>query len=107
MEMTQAVAALTALAHETRIEVFRRLVQAGPDGLAAGVLSEVLDVPPPTLSFHLKELRQAGLVATERRGRWVIYRACYPAMDELLDFLTERCCVGVPERAPRPEEVRV
>lgn len=106
VERKEAVAALAALAHETRIEAFRRLVQAGPDGLAAGVLSEALAVPAPTLSFHLKELRQAGLVTSDRRGRQVIYRASYPAMDELLTFLTERCCAGGPEGAPRPEEVR-
>lgn len=105
METTEAVASLAALAHETRIEVFRLLVQAGPAGLAAGAVGESLDIPAPTLSFHLKELKQAGLVRSERAGRSQIYRADYPAMSELLTFLTEKCCEGVAACAPRSRKV--
>jgi len=104
METAEAVESLSALAHETRLEVFRLLVQAGPDGLAAGAVGDVLDIPAPTLSFHLKELRQAGLVGSERVGRSQIYRADYPAMSDLLTFLTEKCCEGVAECAPRSRE---
>jgi len=99
------VESLSALAHETRLEVFRLLVQAGPDGLAAGAVGDVLDIPAPTLSFHLKELRQAGLVGSERVGRSQIYRADYPAMSDLLTYLTDECCAGLPDDAPRPREV--
>ncbi len=104
MEQSEAVEALGALAHETRIEVFRLLVRAGPGGLAAGVVGEALDISAPTLSFHLKELKQAGLVGAERMGRSQIYRADYGAMSDLLTFLTDKCCEGVAECAPRPRE---
>lgn len=104
MEQSEAVDALGALAHETRMEVFRLLVRAGPGGLAAGVVGEALDIPSPTLSFHLKELKRAGLVGAERMGRSQIYRADYGAMSGLLTFLTDKCCEGVAECAPRPRE---
>lgn len=91
-----AVEALRALAHETRLEVFRLLVRSGPDGMPAGAVAEALGVAAPTLSFHLKELRRAGLVAGERRGRSHIYRPDYGAMDGLVSYLTEHCCEGVP-----------
>jgi ArsR family transcriptional regulator len=104
MEQTEAVEALAALAHQTRIATFRLLVQAGPSGLTAGAISDALDLPAPTLSFHLKELRQAGLVGSDRVGRSQIYRADYPAMSDLLTFLTDKCCEGVTECAPRPRE---
>ena len=100
-----AVTSLGALAHETRLEVFRLLVRAGPAGLAAGELSDALDLPAPTLSFHLKELKLAGLVDAERVGRSRIYRADYPAMSDLLTFLTDECCAGVPECSPRTRGV--
>ncbi|MCP3988351.1 MAG: helix-turn-helix transcriptional regulator [Actinomycetia bacterium] len=103
MKQSAAVEALAALAHETRIEVFRLLVRAGPDGRAAGAISDELDIAAPTLSFHLKELKGAGLVASQRVGRSQIYRADYAAMRELLTFLTDKCCVGVTECAPDPE----
>ncbi len=103
MEQSAVVEALAALAHETRIEVFRTLVQAGPAGLAAGAVGDALDIAPPTLSFHLKELKGAGLIASQRVGRSQIYRADYPAMRELLTYLTDKCCVGVTECAPDPE----
>ncbi len=100
MEQSEVVDALGALAHHTRIEVFRLLVRAGPDGLAAGIVSDELDMSASTLSFHLKELRNAGLVSVERIGRSQIYRARYGTMTELLTFLTEKCCEGTAECAP-------
>lgn len=105
MEQSEVVGALAALAHETRLQVFRLLVQAGPTGLAAGTLAETLDIPSPTLSFHLKELRRAGLVDSDRVGRSVIYQADYPTMSELLAFLTDRCCEGAVEHPPLSRKV--
>lgn len=99
MEQSAAVERLSALAHETRIEVFRLLVRAGPDGMAAGAVGDALDIAAPTLSFHLKELKRSGLVGSQRLGRSQIYRADFPAMNRLLTFLTEKCCEGVPECA--------
>lgn len=104
MEQSGAVEALGALAHARRLEVFRLLVRAGPDGLAAGAIADALDVPPPTLSFHLKELKAAGLISADRVGRSLVYRACYPAMTELLTYLTDQCCEGVADGAPRTQE---
>jgi ArsR family transcriptional regulator len=95
MKSTTAVAALAALAQETRLDVFRTLVRAGPGGLPAGTLAAALGVPSATLSFHLKELRSAGLVRCERRGRSRIYRPDFPAVTALIRFLTENCCQGV------------
>ena len=95
METSAAVEALAALAQETRLEAFRLLVRAGPGGLPAGAIAEQVDIPAPTLSFHLKELRSAGLVAAERQGRSIVYRADYEAMQRLLGFLTEQCCRGI------------
>lgn len=92
MEKQLVVAALAALAQETRLDVFRRLVQAGPRGLAAGALAEALEIPSATLSFHLKELRNAGLVCCDRDGRSRIYRPDFAAMAELLAYLTDNCC---------------
>ncbi len=104
MKQSAAVEALTALAHDTRIEVFRLLVRAGPTGLPAGAISDAIEVAPPTLSFHLKELKQAGLVASEKVGRSQIYQADYSAMSDLMTFLTEKCCEGVAECAPQLRE---
>lgn len=110
MELSGAVSQLAALAHETRLEVFRLLVRAGPPGVPAGEIAASLDVAPPTLSFHLKELRSAGLIDVERAGRSQIYRADYTAMRSLLGFLTEECCRGegdsttVKVPSPRPIE---
>ncbi len=100
MEQSEVVEALGALAHHTRIEVFGLLVRAGPEGLAAGLVSDELDMSASTLSFHLKELKHAGLVSAERIGRSQVYRANYGAMSELLTFLTDDCCNGAPECAP-------
>ncbi len=94
MNSTAAVAALAALAQETRLAVFRLLVQAGEEGVAAGDIASRLDVPAATLSFHLKELSRAGLVAGRQVGRSVIYRAAYAAMDDLIAYLTDNCCQG-------------
>lgn len=105
MENTSAVAALGALAQETRLAVFRLLVGAGRDGLAAGEIAARLDVPAATLSFHLAQLSHAGLVTSVRRGRSILYAADFEAMNALVGFLTENCCGGRPQLcapAPRP-----
>lgn len=92
-----AVTALGALAHDTRLAVFRLLVTAGPDGVVAGSIAERQGVPPSTLSHHLAALERAGLVASERQSRLVRYRADYAGMRRLLTFLMQDCCQGVPE----------
>jgi DNA-binding transcriptional ArsR family regulator len=92
MESNHVVTALAALAQSTRLDVYRLLVQAGSAGQTAGAIAERLDVAAPTLSFHLKELANAGLVTSESQGRYVIYRANYAAMNGLLAFLTANCC---------------
>lgn len=94
MEKTHAIAALVALGQENRLDVFRLLVQAGKDGLPAGQIGERLNIPAPTLSFHLAQLRHAGLVHFRRDGRSLIYAANYDGMNALLGFLTENCCAG-------------
>lgn len=96
MERSDAIAALAALAQDSRLDIFRLLVQAGADGLAAGRIGERLGLPSATLSFHLNQLRQAGLVTFRRAGRSLIYAAEYPAMNGLLAYLTENCCQGDP-----------
>jgi len=92
-----AVAALAALAQEHRLEVYRLLVQAGPEGMSAGEIASGVGIPPNTLSFHLDRLRHAGLVRFERQGRSLIYAARYETMNALLGYLTENCCGGRPE----------
>jgi DNA-binding transcriptional ArsR family regulator len=94
MKIETAVVALAALAQETRLSIFRLLVQAGKEGVAAGVLGEELGIPPATLSFHLKVLSHAGLVKSRTEGRFVIYSANYAEMDKLIAYLTEHCCAG-------------
>ncbi|WP_435104108.1 ArsR/SmtB family transcription factor [Arhodomonas sp. AD133] len=94
MENKVAVTALAALAHESRLSVFRLLVEAGPQGLPAGEISTRLELPRSSLSFHLKELSHAGLVRAEQRSRFVIYSADFAAMNTLIGFLTENCCGG-------------
>ena len=89
-----ALSALSALAQEHRLEVFRLLVQAGPDGLAAGDIAQKLDIPSSSLSFHLSHLKQGGIVAVERQGRSLVYRADFPAMNGLMSYLLENCCEG-------------
>ena len=95
MEESDVVTALTAIAHPLRLKVFRALVVVGQGGLTPGTISEALDVPPATLSFHLKELVHAGLVTQERASRNLIYRAAYARMNDLLAYLTDNCCQGV------------
>jgi DNA-binding transcriptional ArsR family regulator len=97
MEIKFAVAALAALAQETRLSVFRLLVEAGPDGMAAGDIGQRLAVPPATLSFHLKELAHAGLATPRQQGRFVYYAANFENMAALMTFLTRNCCKGMPE----------
>jgi DNA-binding transcriptional ArsR family regulator len=97
MEKQTAIGALAALAQETRLDVFRLLVRAGPDGLPAGAVGEALELPPATLSFHLKELTSAGLIRYEKAGRSRIYTPDFAAMRELVGYLTENCCAGLPE----------
>lgn len=92
MENSAAVRALSALAQESRLSVFRLLVRRGPAGLAAGELSEKLGIPPATMSFHLKELTNAGLIAPRRESRSIIYSADFSRMQELIDFLLANCC---------------
>ncbi|MDP1533298.1 MAG: helix-turn-helix domain-containing protein [Rubrivivax sp.] len=94
MEEKEAVQALAALAQLSRLQVFRSLVVAGPDGLTPGALAQLLDVPAATLSFHLKELLHAGLVSQQRDGRNLIYRAAFDRMNGLLGYLTDHCCQG-------------
>ena len=96
METNQTIAALAALAHESRLAVFRALVQAGPQGLPAGQIATLLDVPPSSLSFHLKELAHAQLVTSRQEGRFVFYCANFATMNGLLAYLTENCCGGNP-----------
>jgi DNA-binding transcriptional ArsR family regulator len=94
MEKVHVIAALGALAQESRLDVFRLLVQAGPEGLPAGQIAERLNLPSATLSFHLSQLKHAGLVTFRRQSRSLIYVAEYTAMNDLLAFLTENCCGG-------------
>jgi ArsR family transcriptional regulator, arsenate/arsenite/antimonite-responsive transcriptional repressor len=97
METMDAVAALSALAQEHRLEVYRLLVQAGPGGMAAGEIASAVGLAPNTLTFHLDRLRHAGLVSVARQGRSLIYAARYETMNNLLGYLTENCCGGKPE----------
>ncbi|MGH0037922.1 MAG: ArsR/SmtB family transcription factor [Myxococcota bacterium] len=102
MEKQTAIGALAALAQETRLDVFRELVEAGPEGLPAGDIGARLDIPSATLSFHLKELKSAGLVACERQGRSRIYSPDFGAINGLIDFLTANCCRGSGCGSARP-----
>jgi ArsR family transcriptional regulator, arsenate/arsenite/antimonite-responsive transcriptional repressor len=94
METKQAIQALSALAQESRLSIFRLLVQAGPDGMAAGAIGEKLDIPPATLSFHLAGLARAGLARSRQDGRFVFYSADFDATNSLVGYLTENCCGG-------------
>ena len=98
MEKTNAVAALAALAQDSRLEVFRLLVQAGPDGMPAGEIANALSLAPNTLTFHFDRLRAAGLVTVRRDGRSMIYTAQFETMNALLGYLTENCCGGAAEK---------
>lgn len=94
MKTEFAVAALAALAQDSRLAIFRTLVQAGPPGLPAGKIGEATEIAPSSLTFHLKELLHANLASSRQQGRFVIYTANYSTMNELLAFLTENCCGG-------------
>lgn len=117
MEKSNAIAALAALAQDNRLDVFRALVQAGPDGLAAGAVADRLSLAPNTLSFHFDRLRQAGLVTVRREGRSLIYAAQFVTMNALLAYLTDNCCGGDlsacppvacrPKSAPRGRKAKV
>lgn len=100
MQTKDVLAALGALAQESRLAVFRLLVQAGPAGLAASRIGERLDIAPSSLSFHLKELTHAKLLTSKQDGRFVIYAADMPTMNALIGFLTENCCGGIPCTTP-------
>ncbi len=101
---TAAIAALAALAQESRLAVFRLLVQTGPEGMAATKIAEALGIAPSSLSFHLKELAHADLVTASKAGRSIIYAANYAGMHGLLAFLTENCCAGAPCCVTAPTE---
>lgn len=103
MEEKNVIRALTALAHELRLRVFRMLVVAGPAGLTPGAIARQLAIPNATLSFHLKELMHAELVSQERDGRSLIYRTAFEQMNALLGFLTENCCQGEACLTPRAD----
>jgi DNA-binding transcriptional ArsR family regulator len=96
MDTPSVIRALAALAQEHRLAVFRLLVQAGPDGMAAGALAEAIGVPGSSMSFHLAQLANAGLVTQQRQSRSIIYAADYAAMNALMGYMTENCCGGVP-----------
>jgi DNA-binding transcriptional ArsR family regulator len=94
MRREEVIAALGALAQESRLEIFRMLVQKGPDGVPAGEIARRLDLPAPTLSFHLGQMRHAGLVGARRHSRSISYAANYATMNSLLKYLTDNCCQG-------------
>lgn len=96
MELDTASRMLLAIGHPIRLQTYRLLMQAGPSGLRAGQLAQSLTVPPSSLSFHLKEMTNAGLIESHQEGRFVIYATAYPAMAELMQFLTDNCCGGNP-----------
>jgi ArsR family transcriptional regulator, arsenate/arsenite/antimonite-responsive transcriptional repressor len=103
MEKSNAVAALAALAQDSRLDVFRLLVKAGPGGMPAGEIATALDLAPNTLTFHFDRLRVAGLVTVRRDGRSMIYAAQYDAMNALLAYLTENCCKGAAQDCVAPD----
>src|SRR6202166_3558248 len=102
MEKQNAVAALAAIAQDNRLDVFRLLVEAGPEGMPAGAVAMALGLAPNTLTFHFDRLRMAGLVTVRREGRSMIYAARFDKMNELLGFLSENCCGGKPEKCVPP-----
>ena len=106
MEKSNAVAALSALAQDNRLDVFRLLVQAGPEGMAAGAIAETLGLAPNTLTFHFDRLRMAGLVTARREGRSMIYAARFETMNALLGYLTENCCKGAKDACVPAAECR-
>lgn len=101
MKQTNVIAALAALAQETRLDIFRLLVERGPDGMPAGEIGDRLRLPSPTLSFHLNQLRHTGLVTSRRQSRLIIYGAKFRTMNSLIEYLTENCCAGETDNATR------
>ena len=96
MEILNAAHLLAALGHESRLAIFRKLVEAGTEGISAGTLSEQLNLPAATLSFHLNQLQHVGLIQGHRLGRFIFYSATFTLMDTLLTFLTRNCCQNQP-----------
>lgn len=96
MEIKTVVTALSALAQESRLTIFRLLVQTGPEGMPAGRISKSTGIAPSSLSFHLKEMSHANMVTSRQEGRYIIYSANFDTMNSLLAYLTENCCQGVP-----------
>ena len=94
MEITTATQSLAALAQETRLTIFRLLVEAGPEGMNAGAIAEAIGVPAATLSFHIAQLARAGLVLSRQESRFIYYSTNFTAMDDLIAFLTDNCCQG-------------
>jgi len=101
MQTTQAVDKLAALAQETRLRIFRLLVEAGQDGMNAGAIAEALELAPATLSFHIAHLARSGLVSSRQESRFIFYSANFPAMDELIAYLTDNCCQGGAQCLPK------
>ncbi len=94
MKITDAVEALAALAQETRLAIFRLLIEAGPQGVSAGQIAATLELPAATLSFHVAHLKRAGLLEARQEGRFIYYSASFARMDNLIAFLTDNCCSG-------------
>ncbi len=112
MKAQSALVALSALSHQSRLSLFRLLLEAGPDGLPAGEIAQRLGIAPYALSFHLPQLRDAGLVTNKRNGRQIVYAADYAGMQSLIGFLTENCCQHSakkcsPKCAPKPSPGRM
>jgi len=105
MDLSTAVMNLSALAQESRLQIFRLLVEHGSEGLCVGDIGEALDIAPATLSFHLKELCQSGLIIANRKSRHIYYAADFEAMNTLVEYLTENCCGGV-SCSPKPKGKR-
>ncbi len=97
MKQKTAVSAFAALGHESRLSIYRLLVETGPEGLPASEIAEKLGIRPSNLTFHVAHLERSSLVQSRRHGRWVIYSADFGAMGDLVDFLTQKCCGGHPE----------
>lgn len=97
MEIKEAITVLAALAQETRLSIFRLLVQTGPEGIPVGRIGEELKLAPATLSFHLKELYHAGLILSCQQGRFIYYTANFERMAAIMSFLTQNCCQGMPQ----------
>ena len=104
MENKETISVLAALAQETRLDIFRLLVRAGQKGMAAGAIGDALGIPAATLSFHLKELKNAGIVRCQREGRSLIYSADFETMTAFLSSLTENCCQGVNSKSSRTKK---